>query len=110
MEFLLSYLAAHRLEVITVFVSLLWLYLEYRASIWLWPVGIILPLLWIPIAWRAHLYGMLAINIYYLITSIWGWIAWLRRGRKEGEQERGKYCEIFFHEDTFFLWGILNLR
>nr|WP_311451362.1 nicotinamide riboside transporter PnuC [uncultured Porphyromonas sp.] len=87
MEFLLSYLAAHRLEVITVFVSLLWLYLEYRASIWLWPVGIILPLLWIPIAWRAHLYGMLAINIYYLITSIWGWIAWLRRGRKEGEQE-----------------------
>ena len=87
MEFLLSYLDAHRLEVITVFVSLLWLYLEYRASIWLWPVGIILPLLWIPIAWRAHLYGMLAINIYYLITSIWGWIAWLRRGRKEGEQE-----------------------
>ena len=58
MEFLLSYLAAHRLEVITVFVSLLWLYLEYRASIWLWPVGIILPLLWIPIAWRAHGYAV----------------------------------------------------
>jgi nicotinamide mononucleotide transporter pnuC len=87
MDFLLSYLSSHSLELVTVFVSLLWLYLEYKASIWLWPVGIILPILWIPIAWKAHLYGMLSINIYYLITSIWGWIAWLRRGSQGGEEE-----------------------
>lgn len=87
MDFLLSYLSSHPLELVTVFVSLLWLYLEYKASIWLWPVGIILPILWIPIAWKAHLYGMLSINIYYLITSIWGWIAWLRRGSQGGEEE-----------------------
>ncbi|EKY02294.1 nicotinamide mononucleotide transporter PnuC [Porphyromonas catoniae F0037] len=87
MDFLLSYLSSHSLELVTVFVSLLWLYLEYKASIWLWPVGIILPILWIPIAWKAHLYGMLSINIYYLITSIWGWIAWLRRGSQAGEEE-----------------------
>ena len=87
MDFLLSYLSSHSLELVTVFVSLLWLYLEYKASIWLWPVGIILPILWIPIAWKAHLYGMLSINIYYLITSIWGWIAWLLRGSQDGEEE-----------------------
>lgn len=87
MDFLLSYLSSHPLELVTVFVSLLWLYLEYKASIWLWPVGIILPILWIPIAWKAHLYGMLSINIYYLITSIWGWIVWLRRGSQDGEEE-----------------------
>ena len=87
MDFLLSYLSSHSLELVTVFVSLLWLYLEYKASIWLWPVGIILPILWIPIAWKAHLYGMLSINIYYLITSIWGWIVWLRRGSQDGEEE-----------------------
>ena len=87
MVFLLSYLSSHPLELVTVFVSLLWLYLEYKASIWLWPVGIILPILWIPIAWKAHLYGMLSINIYYLITSIWGWIVWLRRGSQDGEEE-----------------------
>ena len=87
MDFLLSYLSSHSLELVTVFVSLLWLYLEYKASIWLWPVGIILPILWLPIAWKAHLYGMLSINIYYLITSIWGWIVWLRRGSQDGEEE-----------------------
>lgn len=47
MTALLSFLSSHVLELVTLIVSLIWLYLEYRASIWLWPVGIILPLLWI---------------------------------------------------------------
>ena len=46
---LLHFISSHPLELVTVVVSLIWLYLEYRASIWLWPVGILLPLLWIPI-------------------------------------------------------------
>jgi transporter, putative len=83
---LLSFLSSHVLELVTLVVSLIWLYLEYRASIWLWPVGIILPLLWIPICYQSHLYGMLAINIYYLVTSVIGWIAWLRKGNAEGEE------------------------
>ena len=52
MTALLSFLSSHVLELVTLVVSLFWLYLEYRASIWLWPVGIILPLLWIPICRR----------------------------------------------------------
>ena len=86
MTALLSFLSSHVLELVTLIVSLIWLYLEYRASIWLWPVGIILPLLWIPICYQSHLYGMLAINVYYLVTSIIGWIAWLRKGNAEGEE------------------------
>lgn len=83
---LLRFLTTHPLELTTVIISLLWLGLEYRASIWLWPVGILLPLLWIPICWQSRLYGMLAINIYYLITSIIGWIAWLRKGSEVAEE------------------------
>lgn len=82
---LLHFISSHSLELITVVVSLIWLYLEYRASIWLWPVGILLPLLWIPICWQSRLYGMLAINIYYLVTSIIGWVVWLRK--RGGEEE-----------------------
>ena len=50
---LLAFLSSHVLELVTLVVSLIWLYLEYRASIWLWPVGIILPLLWIPICYQS---------------------------------------------------------
>lgn len=83
---LLHFLSTHPLELTTVVISLLWLWLEYRASIWLWPVGILLPLLWIPICWQSKLYGMLAINVYYLITSIIGWIAWLRKRGEEAKE------------------------
>lgn len=85
MDTILLYLGSHWLELITLVVSLVWLYLEYKASIWLWPVGIVLPLLWIPICWHNHLYGMLAINVYYLVTSIIGWAAWLRKPQGESE-------------------------
>lgn len=83
---LLHFFSSHLLELTTVVISLLWLWLEYRASIWLWPVGILLPLLWIPICWQSKLYGMLAINVYYLITSVIGWIAWLRKRGEEAEE------------------------
>ena len=83
---LLHFITSHPLELTTVVISLLWLWLEYRASIWLWPVGILLPLLWIPICWQSKLYGMLAINVYYLITSIIGWIAWLRKRGDDVEE------------------------
>lgn len=87
MDQFLSYLSTHTLEFITIFVSLIWLVLEYRASIWLWPVGILLPILWIPTAWQSKLYGLLAINIYYLLSSAWGWFVWLRRTRDEVAEE-----------------------
>ena len=83
---LLHFITSHPLELTTVVISLLWLWLEYRANIWLWPVGILLPLLWIPICWQSKLYGMLAINVYYLITSIIGWIAWLRKRGDDVEE------------------------
>jgi len=84
---LLHFISSHPLELVTVVVSLIWLYLEYRASIWLWPVGILLPLLWIPICWQSRLYGMLAINIYYLVTSIIGWVVWLQKRGGEAEEK-----------------------
>lgn len=67
-------------------VTFLWLYLEYRASIWLWPVGIVLPLLWIVISWQERFYGNVIINLYYLVTSAWGWFVWLRASKQTTEE------------------------
>ena len=50
-------------------------------------MGILLPLLWIPICWQSRLYGMLAINIYYLVTSIIGWVVWLQKRGDEAEEK-----------------------
>lgn len=85
MSALLEFASANWLSLIGAAISLLWVILEYRASMWLWPVGIVLPLFYIAISWEASFLGNIAVNVYYLITSIIGWVLWLRGG---GEQAK----------------------
>ncbi len=80
-----DFLTENWLTLSTTLLTFVWVYLEYRASVWLWPVGIILPIPWIVISWETHFYGNVALNIYYFITSIIGWVMWLRK--KEDKKE-----------------------
>ena len=82
---LANFLQIHWLPLLAGLVNFVWVYLEYKASIWLWPVGIVLPILYIAVSWDALYIGNIVINIYYLITSIIGWIMWLRKGDNEEE-------------------------
>lgn len=66
-------------------IALAWVVLEYRASMWLWPVGIVLPLFYIAISWEASFIGNIAINVYYLVASIIGWVMW---ARGKGDDEK----------------------
>lgn len=73
------------IELIAATLGILYLWLEIRASIWLWLVGIILPLFYIYISWSSQVYGNVIVNLYYMIACIIGWISWYRR-RGEAEQ------------------------
>lgn len=74
----LAFVSTHWLSLIGAIISFVWVYLELRASILLWPVGIILPLFYIAISWEASFMGNILVNVYYLISSIIGWIMWLQ--------------------------------
>lgn len=92
MEELTVWIVTHWLALIGAAISFVWVWLEYRASIWLWPVGIILPIFYIFISWDARFIGNIGINVYYLISSIIGWIMWLR-GKGDTEQPIGSTPE-----------------
>ena len=62
----LSVFMEHALEIIGTLVGLLYLWLEYRASIYLWIAGIIMPAVYIFVYYDAGLYADFGINIYYL--------------------------------------------
>lgn len=79
------FIQANQITLIAALINFLWVYLEYKASVWLWPVGIVLPIFYIIVSLQAHFYGNILINVYYLITSIIGWWMWLRRGESQGE-------------------------
>ena len=71
------------LEIVGVIVGLVYLYLEYKANIWLWAVSIIMPAIYLVVFYDAGLYADTAINIYYLVIALYGWIVWRCGSGKE---------------------------
>ena len=64
------------LEILGTIVGLVYLYLEYKADIWLWLASIIMPAIYLVVFYDAGLYADTAINIYYLAIALYGWAAW----------------------------------
>lgn len=81
----MDYLAAHWLDILTTILGLIYIWLEYRASIALWIVGIIMPALDIWLYWTHGLYGDAGMAVYYTIAAIYGYIVW-KFSKKRGQQ------------------------
>ena len=72
----MEFLSAHWLDILTTVLGLVYIWLEYRASIALWIVGIIMPALDIYLYWQHGLYGDSGMACYYTAAAIYGYIAW----------------------------------
>lgn len=76
------------LEIAGTAVGLIYLYLEFRASIWLWAAGIVMPAIYLAVYYQAGLYADFAINVYYLVASFYGVACWLKgHGRSSDEKD-----------------------
>ena len=73
------------LEILGTIVGLVYLYLEYKADIWLWLASIIMPAIYLVVFYDAGLYADTAINIYYLVVAIYGWFSWKYGSGKSSE-------------------------
>jgi len=71
------------IEIIGALFSLLYLRFEYKAKIWLWPVGIITSVFYIYIFFASKLYAIMGINVYYMLASIYGWYCWKKHTPSE---------------------------
>ena len=76
------------LEILGVTTGIIYLWLEYRASIYLLIAGMIMPAIYIFIYYDAGLYADFGINIYYLVIAIYGWLAWKTGFRISGTKKR----------------------
>lgn len=66
------------LQLAGIALGLLYLWLEYRANIWLWAVSIVMPVVHGILYYRSGLYADMAMNAYYVLAGIYGWAVWLR--------------------------------
>ena len=85
---MLEYLSAHWLDITTTILGIIYLVLEYKASIALWIVGIIMPALDVWIYWTHGLYGDAAMAVYYTLAALYGYAVG-KFGRKQGQKQSG---------------------
>ncbi len=81
-----EYFINHWLDIATTILGLIYILLEYRASILLWFIGIIMPALDIYLYYSHGLYGDSGMAVYYTIAAIYGWLIW-KFGKKHGQKE-----------------------
>lgn len=81
------------IEIIGAAIGLTYLYLEYKANVWLWPVGILMSLFYVVIFFHGKFYADAAIYLYYIGANTYGLIQWTR-SRKKPIENNGTSTEL----------------
>ena len=64
------------LDILGFVVGLVYLWLEYKASIWLWLAGIVMPAIDLFLYYKAGLYADFGMAVYYCLAGVYGFLAW----------------------------------
>ncbi len=93
-----DWLSNNYIEVFGAITGIIYVFLEIRQTIWLWPVGIITSAVYILVFFTGKLYADMSLQGYYLIVSFLGWYWWSNGKGKNGEKrtgegEKGRPCE-----------------
>ena len=104
------------LDILTTILGLIYIWLEYRAHIALWVIGIVMPALDIYLYWSHGLYGDAGMACYYTLAACYGLYIWkFKETRKKKESlpiifmPRDKYLPslLFFLISWGFIYYIL---
>lgn len=106
----MDFLSEYWLDILTTVLGLIYIWLEYRASIALWFVGVIMPALDVWLYWSHGLYGDAGMAVYYTLAAVYGFYIWkFKKTRKQKQSlpiihlPRRQYlpATLFF----LFAWG-----
>lgn len=97
------------LEIAGTIVGLIYLWLEYKASIWLWVANVIMPAIYVVVYYEAGLYADFGINIYYLLVSVYGIFYWWKGYRLHNQslQTEMKVTESPIIHTPVWMWSRL---
>jgi len=74
------------LQLAGIVLGLLYLWLEYRADIRLWVVGLVMPVVHGTLYFRSGLYADASMQLYYILAGIYGLCVWRRAPRSPRKQ------------------------
>lgn len=73
------------LQIIGTLLGLLYLWLEYKANIWVWIVGAIMPLVHGVLYLTSGIYADAAMQLYYVAAGVYGLVVWRRAPKRKDD-------------------------
>lgn len=87
------WLSNNYIEIFGAVTGIIYVFLEIRQTIWLWPVGIITSAVYILIFFESKFYADMSLQVYYLVISVLGWYWWKRGAGQANEEARRRMGE-----------------
>lgn len=82
----MDFISEHGLEIFTTVLGLVYLYFEYKASIWLWLLGIIMPMIDIYLFATNGMYAYAFISFVFVVVAVYGVLNWKFGGKNHTER------------------------
>lgn len=82
----MNWLENNWIELFGALTGLLYIYLEIKENIWLWFVGILSCSVYIYVFFVSKFYADMALQVYYVVISIYGWYNWKKGSVKTSEE------------------------
>jgi nicotinamide riboside transporter PnuC len=93
-----NWISGNYIELFGAITGIIYVFLEIRQSIWLWPVGIITSGVYIWVFFNGKIYADMSLQVYYLVISVLGWYWWLKgteQGAHTGQRrEEGEVVKV----------------
>lgn len=83
-----SWLSNNFIEIFGALAGIVYVFLEIRQNLWLWPVGIATSATYIWIFFSGKLYADMGLQVYYLVISLLGWYWWVKGDRRSATGDR----------------------
>ena len=106
------------IELIGAAIGLIYVFLEYKANVWLWPAGIVMSLFYVVIFFHGKFYADAAVYLYYIGANTYGLLEWTRSRRCKLPNDSTDSGELAITHvpkkrllplvaTAFALWGLL---
>lgn len=81
------------LQIVGTTLGLIYLWLEYKANIWVWVIGAIMPMVHGVLYLTSGIYADAAMQLYYVAAGIYGLVVW-KRHPKDSSSGRIKHTPL----------------
>lgn len=80
-----SWISNNWIEIFGAVAGIIYVFLEVKQNLWLWPVGIVTSAVYIWVFFTGKLYADMSLQVYYLVISCLGMYWWIRgSGLRQG--------------------------